>query len=649
MNAIIPHDLQQARQNLLAGYGVHQATYAALQTEVAAAKTRLSWQPDVQGFLDALQQQEHERSVGAFERLLTALLQDVLPGTRSVVLDLYTEKGAPALDVFVRKGVGNPLEDAYSGTGGSVTNILSAGFRMIALVRSGQRPFLVLDEADCWIKPDWAPQFAAIVQQASQDLGLQVLMISHHTETLFDGIVPHRLHLEKNATGLTARWGSVAPPVWENDQRGLRSILLEHCQAHTHTLLPLSPGVTLLHGDNDIGKSAINTALRAVFYGESNDTLIQHGADFARVTVDFGPEHVLEWTRWRKGKHKVVYTLFSPAQGREAPTHQTAGAREIPTWLPGLGIGPIDGLDVQLTPQKQPVFLLNLPATHRARALAIGGETGHVQAMMALDRQEIQEARASAKNGEAGLERLRRLMHLVQPVVDGQETWNRLEQLQQQLARARARAEVTHALRQRWLQTANRLAALRHLTANSAPGAPVLRPTARATLLAGRWRRFAHVGAVLLPLAAHATPNAPERPRTPGLKSVATRWRLCNHAANALRGLQEIPAPVPPLRPSVSSRIDLAKRWQIAQARQAAVAALAAHAPEAPVLLGQNNETRRLHRRWLAAAAREAAHGAAHDRLQEETQRLDSEWAGFRVCPLCEHPLHAHKSPGDHP
>ena len=72
--------------------------------------------------------------------------------------------------------------------GGSVQNILSVGLRLFALASLSQehRGFLVLDEQDCWLRPELVPKLVQIVHQAGHELGFQVLMISHHDTRLFD-------------------------------------------------------------------------------------------------------------------------------------------------------------------------------------------------------------------------------------------------------------------------------------------------------------------------------------------------------------------------------------------------------------------------------------------------------------------------------
>jgi predicted ATPase len=60
---------------------------------------------------------------------------------------------------------------------------------MFALTSQDEREhrrFLVLDEQDCWLRPDLVPMLVKIVHDAGNALGFQVLMISHHDMAFFE-------------------------------------------------------------------------------------------------------------------------------------------------------------------------------------------------------------------------------------------------------------------------------------------------------------------------------------------------------------------------------------------------------------------------------------------------------------------------------
>ena len=97
-------------------------------------------------------------------------------------------------------------EDARRAQGGSVHNILSVGLRLFALASLSQEHsgFLVLDEQDCWLRPELVPKLVKIVHETGKELGFQVLMISHHDTKLFDRYADRIYKLEPDAKTVRA-------------------------------------------------------------------------------------------------------------------------------------------------------------------------------------------------------------------------------------------------------------------------------------------------------------------------------------------------------------------------------------------------------------------------------------------------------------
>ena len=630
-----PFDISIVRQQRMALEARHsqaKRSYESLHAEVLKHQARVAWQPEVREVLETLQHREHERAVGAYEQLLTALVQDVLPGPREVVMNLHSHGGLPALDISLKKGQ-NPLEDLFQGTGGSVTNIISAGLRAISLLRSGKRRFLVLDEADCWIKPVWAPRFANVIQQMAVEMGVQVLMISHHDETLFP-MIPHRVRLEKHAQGLTANWSPEAEvPVWEDGQVGIRSLTLEDFQAHVLTHVPLGPAVTLLCGDNDIGKSAIVTALRSVFLGEAKDTVVRHYQKSARVTVDFGPDHILRWERHLKGKVKESYLHYRAEEGPDQPIHLTNGAKSTPDWLdPTFGIGLIDGLDVQIGHQKTPVFLLDKPSTMQAKALAIGQDAGHVQVMMALDKRETAESKAAIKLGEKELEALSRSIQAAGPLIARRSEWEKLELEHTRLMERHTLREALMGLLGRWQDALARAEATRPLDQPFAAAVPVLRANPAHTALLNRWGRALFTCRATDGLG-EAFTIAPPTLRAPPLNALKNRWQRSQDRQRATHALLQVPAPEPTQpRPTLTWH-GLAQRWRKGMAQQGVLEALLARsAPAHAPTPSQAQALRLLLQRWSNAQAVQLKALRELETIQAREEEIGHDSA---TCPTC--------------
>lgn len=385
---------------------LYLSDYKVMREKLRIAEQEISDYEAINAILECAQQAEHESTIGVYEKLLTALIEDTLDNNRKIKMNLAIERGMPALEIYSEKEEGK-LEDIYSSNGGSINNIVSVGLRAISLIRSKKRRLLILDESDCWLKGDYIPKFGAVIQQLSERLGIQIVMISHHNEENFSDI-RNKLAISRNGDTLKAEWKSSygsEPPKWDLKDEGIRSLYLENFQSHKNTYIPLGKNVTLITGDNDIGKSVIVNALRAVFYGESNDTQINHQATETKVSVEFDRNKLLIWQRKLKGKPKVSYTLIDDKRGLDNPIHYYEGAKEVPDWVRiDFGIDYIDDLDVQLGHQKRPVFLLDEPNSKKAKSLAIGNSENHLFKMMELAKQDLKNNKDFVKRAREQLE-----------------------------------------------------------------------------------------------------------------------------------------------------------------------------------------------------------------------------------------------------
>ena len=131
--------------------------------------------------LEVLSQQLFEQLLKLTEEKLSIALQEVLDQPIKLKAAAEWRHSAASVDFWIERN--GHREDIMKGQGGSVANVLSVGLRMFALATLDEkvhRRFLVLDEQDCWIRPDLVPRLVKIVHEAGKALGFQVLMISHH-------------------------------------------------------------------------------------------------------------------------------------------------------------------------------------------------------------------------------------------------------------------------------------------------------------------------------------------------------------------------------------------------------------------------------------------------------------------------------------
>ena len=94
--------------------------------------------------------------------------------------------------------------------------------------------------------------------------------------------------------------------------------------AHEATSIELAPGVTVITGPNNIGKSAIVEAIRYLVYNPAPKNVIRHGAKKAvgQPGIGFGRNHHLA----ASGK-SASYAIQQP--GQETEEYHKFG-REVP-------------------------------------------------------------------------------------------------------------------------------------------------------------------------------------------------------------------------------------------------------------------------------------------------------------------------------
>ena len=159
----------------------------AIESYVEDIDAYLRIADDVSVALQSLSEKLFDEVLGTLQSKLTIALQDIIGQPIKFVAEADFKRGSAVVDFSIDRD-GN-RENIYLGQGGSVQNVLSVGLRMFALasleVDKHQR-FLVLDEQDCWLRPELVPKLVEIVYQAAKELDFQVIMISHHDVGLFE-------------------------------------------------------------------------------------------------------------------------------------------------------------------------------------------------------------------------------------------------------------------------------------------------------------------------------------------------------------------------------------------------------------------------------------------------------------------------------
>lgn len=170
--------------------GLH-SEYKRVRGKLEGVRDFLVLAPKARDTLEELSTALFGKILDEVEANLTHAIREILGQDRVVVTEREVKNNRLQIHFQIRnQGREEEVEDIMSGQGGSVCNILSVGLRLIALSQLSvekHRPFLVLDEQDCWLKPALIPKFMNLINEIARRLELQLLIISHHPLDLFAG------------------------------------------------------------------------------------------------------------------------------------------------------------------------------------------------------------------------------------------------------------------------------------------------------------------------------------------------------------------------------------------------------------------------------------------------------------------------------
>ena len=163
----------------------------------------LNLYPQVEQAMEKLSEKLLQETVGKVEELMTKMAQAVLDQPIVVKATVSEKSGAANVEFHIEKN--GKVEDLIEGQRGSVANVLSVALRIYALEiqpRNEHLAFLVLDEQDCWLRPELVPRLLEVVREATRDLGFQVLYISHHDAAMLERYVDKTYLLKPDSEGI---------------------------------------------------------------------------------------------------------------------------------------------------------------------------------------------------------------------------------------------------------------------------------------------------------------------------------------------------------------------------------------------------------------------------------------------------------------
>lgn len=377
---------------------------AELILKIQDAQLYIDNKEQVMDVLNELHLRTQARTKELYEHLLTTLLQEIKPNdpeNKKVVLQTEIKRNRTALDVGVANEQGY-IRNAYYDKGGSVENIIAMGLRFIAVSRTTNRRLIIMDEADCALRSEYIPVFARIMGQLSRQIGMQVIYISHHPASSFEGYA-RIIHFERQKGRIIAEQISDANEEFFNDTQdksslefmdgiGIRYIRLVNTKQHENTLIELSPYVNIITADVDVGKSTVVQAIEAVSQNLGREGLIRDNQPFSSVEIGIEDEMTLQWTYRRKGAKKTLYSLIN---NKGQIIHQSDDGSEVPDWLHNyLGMEKNQDFDLHISDQHNASFILDkrISSFRRAELLSLGKNASLVQKMILTHAEKVEKS-----------------------------------------------------------------------------------------------------------------------------------------------------------------------------------------------------------------------------------------------------------------
>lgn len=197
----------------------------------------------------------------------------------------------------------------------------------------------------------------------------------------------------------------------------IKKLILKNFLAHGDTVLDLAPGLNVLTGPNNTGKSAVVEGLRCLATNPAPRHVIRHGADEARVEAVFEDGTRLAWVR--KARY-ALYELFAPG-AQEPEVFAKFGRTPPEEVLAVLKLNQVfletgEEIDCHLGNQREPVFLLNRPGSAVAAFFAASSESAHLIAMQGLLKERTRKGKIEQKRLVRRLEAVRSDLDALAPL-----------------------------------------------------------------------------------------------------------------------------------------------------------------------------------------------------------------------------------------
>ncbi|WP_323947496.1 AAA family ATPase [Aeromonas hydrophila] len=413
------------------------ANKSILLLESEDIKNRIALSQPMKDFIGVLSERTIEKTLAIYNDLLTAIVRDVmLSDNERIYIDAIVN-ARNKLEVSIVSERNGHVEDVSTSRGGSIKSIIGAAMRFISIALSGNRRFVVFDEVDSFLKKEYVPAFANVLGRLASEIGVQCIYISHHDPELFESHA-RVVEILKSDAGLKvniAHEGPQATPTRYFFNADLvagyiRSITLTNIVNYKEAVVPLSPGLTVITGDNDIGKSSLVYALDGLISKSRQSHLISHEQTVGTVSLSLEDENVLTYAINNKNE-TVVYTL-TDKDGSIVYNEAVPRGGEIPAWIDNYLCMPVLGdSNLYISQQMSAPFIVDpsLSASKRAELVDLGELYCVFLRLVSEFNEDQKNLKRDLKNKLSELDVINKKLEMLRPIHLIEELSGSLQQL----------------------------------------------------------------------------------------------------------------------------------------------------------------------------------------------------------------------------
>lgn len=180
------------------------------QETLKALQTKINIDTEARKLLNVVGEEFFSDVLRALESMVTQGLRNVLGDeTLELVLEQKISHNKIGVGMSIRSqmGIKQVETDVLSARGGGLAALVGFFIRLVLLAATNNRRVVVLDESFAHLSGDYEPILGTVLKQLCEQMGVQVLMVTHSTtfEEYADVVYSFRLH-----QGVTKTTGRVA-------------------------------------------------------------------------------------------------------------------------------------------------------------------------------------------------------------------------------------------------------------------------------------------------------------------------------------------------------------------------------------------------------------------------------------------------------